>query len=259
MSLVIAETPRPGVRQLTLNRPEARNALSTALIEELAAQVTVAVKDDAIGCVVITGSRTVFSAGADIKEMLAGGIAVLEQPKRCAAWAVIEDCPKPLIAAVRGYAFGGGNELAMLADFIIASPEARFGQPEINLGILPGDGGTQRLPRLAGKALATLMIMSGEPIDAPTALRAGLVAEIAPPGQTLERALDLAERIAARAPVAQRLIKQAIRAADEAPLSEGLKAERRARRRDRCRRSIAVRRNCRAPRRARSPGRPAPG
>ncbi len=116
----------------------------------------------------------------------------------------------------------------MLADFIIASPEARFGQPEINLGILPGDGGTQRLPRLAGKALATLMIMSGEPIDAPTALRAGLVAEIAPPGHTLERALDLAERIAARAPVAQRLIKQAIRAADEAPLSEGLKAERRA-------------------------------
>lgn len=226
MNLVMPSMPRPGVAQLTLNRPEARNALSTALIGELAAAFSKAIDDVQIRCIVLTGSDRVFSCGADVKEMAARGFAVLEDRLRCHDWAIAENCPKPVIAAVNGLALGGGGELAMLADFIIAGDTAKFGQPEINLGIFPGDGATQRLTRLVGRGLATRMILTGEPIDAQTALRAGLVSEVVPAEQVLKRSLDLAEMIAAKAPLAARYAKQAIRMADEDSLSAGLMFER---------------------------------
>lgn len=226
MNLVLRSIPRPGVMLLTLNRPEARNALSTALIGELAVAVSNAIDDAQVRCIVLTGSEKVFSCGADVKEMAAHGYAVLEGRSRCDNWAIVEHCPKPVIAAVNGLALGGGAELAMLADFIIAGDTAKFGQPEINLGILPGDGATQRLPRLVGRGLAMRMILTGQQIDAQVALGAGLVTEVVPAEQLLEKSLDLAEAIAAKAPLAARYAKQAVGMADEATLSAGLKFER---------------------------------
>ena len=226
MKLVVPSVPRPGVMQLSLNRPEARNALSSALIEELAAAYSSAIDDVHVRCIVLTGSGPVFSCGADVKEMAARGFAVLQDPSRCRNWAVAEHCPKPVVAAVNGLALGGGTELAMLADFIVAADTAKFGQPEINLGIFPGDGATQRLTRLVGRALAMKMILTGEPIDAHTALGAGLVAEVVPLAQVLERSLDIAAMIASKPPLAARLAKQAINMADEGTLSAGLAFER---------------------------------
>lgn len=226
MKLIVASVPRPGVAQLALNRPEARNALSTALLEQLAGAFCAAIDDAQIRCIVLTGTAAFFSCGADVKEMVARGIAVLEDGSRCRNWAIAENCPKPVVAAVSGMALGGGAELAMLADFIVASDTARFGQPEINLGIFPGDGATQRLIRLVGRPLAMRMILTGEQIDAQTALRAGLVTEVVAPEQVLERALDIATLIASKAPLAARYAKQAVRMADEIPLSAGLAYER---------------------------------
>lgn len=226
MKLVVSSVPRPGVMQFALNRPEARNALSSALLEELAGAFCAAIDDDQIRCIVITGTADFFSCGADVKEMAARGLAALEDRARCRNWAIVENCPKPVIAAVSGLALGGGSELAMLADFIIASDTARFGQPEINLGIFPGDGATQRLIRLVGRPLALRMILTAEPIDARTALRAGLVTEVVAPDQVLPRALDVAAVIAAKAPLAARYAKQAVRMADETALCAGLVFER---------------------------------
>jgi enoyl-CoA hydratase len=226
MNLVVSSVPRPGVAQLALNRPQARNALSTALIEQLADSFCAAIDDDRIRCIVMTGTADFFSCGADVKEMAARGIAVLEERSRCRNWGLAENCPKPVIAAVSGLALGGGCELAMLADFIIASDTARFGQPEINLGIFPGDGATQRLIRLVGRPLAMKMILTGQQIDAQTALRAGLVAEVVPTEGLLQKALDTAEVIASKAPLAARFAKQAVRMADEVALSAGLVFER---------------------------------
>lgn len=226
MDFVASSVPRPGVMQLALNRPEARNALSTALLDQLAAAFCTAIDAAQIRCIVLTGTAEVFSCGADVKEMAARGLAVLEDRARCRNWALVEHCPKPVIAAVSGLALGGGCELAMLADFIIAGSTARFGQPEINLGIFPGDGATQRLVRLVGRPLALQMILSAEPIDAQTALRAGLVTEVVAPEQVLGRALDIAAVIAAKAPLAARFAKQAVRMADETTLSAGLVFER---------------------------------
>ena len=226
MKLVVASVPRPRVAQLVLNRPEARNALSTALLDQLAAAFCAAIDDDQIRCIVMTGSTEVFSCGADVKEMAARGLAVLEDRSRCRDWAAVENCPKPVVAAVSGLALGGGSELAMLADFIVASDTAKFGQPEINLGIFPGDGATQRLIRLVGRPLAMQMILTAQPIDAHTALRAGLVTEVVAPAQVLNRALDLAAVIASKAPLAARFAKQAVRMADDTTLSAGLVFER---------------------------------
>ncbi len=227
-SVLVASTPRPGVRALEINRPEKRNALSNTVIGALADAITVAQDDDELGCLVISGRGGVFSAGADIAEMNARGVAAIDNRVRMDGWHIIENCPKPVIAAVEGYAFGGGNELAMTADFIVAAADARFGQPEINLGILPGDGGTQRLTRAVGKALAMRMMLTGEPIDAATAQRAGLVADIVPAGQALSRALDVAEVIATKNPIGTAMVKQAATAAFEVPLTAGLVAERQA-------------------------------
>lgn len=226
MNLIVSSVPRPGVAQLALNRPEARNALSTMLLEQLADAFCAAIDDPQIRCIVLTGTAQFFSCGADVKEMAARGIAVLQDRSRCRNWAIAENCPKPVIAAVNGMALGGGAELAMLADFIVAGDTARFGQPEINLGIFPGDGATQRLIRLVGRPLAMRMILTGEQIDAHTALRAGLVTEVVAPDRVLEHSLDIAALIASKAPLAARYAKQAVRMADEIPLSAGLDYER---------------------------------
>ncbi len=226
MSLVLVSRPRPGVLLVTLNRPEKRNALSTALVVEVAGTLARAAGDDDVRCVVLAGDDRAFSAGADIKEMVDGGLAALADDRRLAAWDAIQAFEKPLVAAVNGVCLGGGNELAMLADIVVAGETARFGQPEINLGILPGDGATQRLARAVGKSLAMKLVLTGEPIDAATAREAGLVAEITPPGETLGRALAIAVTIAEKAPVAARLAKAAVLAAFEQPLSGGLAFER---------------------------------
>ena len=219
--------PRPGVLHLTLNRPEKRNALNVEMLGALAAGLDEARSDDSVRCVVLSGDARAFCAGTDITEMVEGGLAVLESDARDGAWKTIEGFPKPLVAAVVGVAYGGGHELAMLCDIVIAGENARFCQPEINIGILPGDGATQRIPRSIGKSLAMKMILSGEPIDAATALAAGLVAEVAPHEAALDRALDLAAKIAEKSPIVLQLAKRAVLAAYETGLSEGLEEERR--------------------------------
>lgn len=226
MSLLLASRPRPGVLLVTLDRPEKRNALSTALVVELAETLARATADDDVRCLVLTGDDRAFSAGADIREMVEGGLAALADDRRLRAWDAIEAFEKPLVAAVNGVCFGGGNELAMLADIVVAGETARFGQPEINIGIIPGDGATQRLTRAVGKALAMKLVLTGEPMDARTAREAGLVAEVTPPDRTLERALDLAASIAEKAPLAARLAKAAVLAAFDLPLGGGLAVER---------------------------------
>tara|TARA_B100000446_G_scaffold127798_1_gene119789 strand:- start:65 stop:823 length:759 start_codon:yes stop_codon:yes gene_type:complete len=228
LNLVIEEHPRVGVVQLTLNRPDKRNALSNALIAELSEAVNDACISKDIRCCVLVGSGGVFSAGADVSEMEELGIEAIDNTARQMNWERIEKCPKPIIAAVEGFAFGGGHELAMVSDFIVAAEDARFGQPEINLGILPGDGATQRLTRVAGKGLAMRMMLTGEPIDAPTAYAAGLVAALAPPGKALEEALKLAVKIAEKNPIGATLVKQAVKASYETTLTAGLESERQA-------------------------------
>jgi enoyl-CoA hydratase len=223
---VLTSRQSGGVLHLQLNRPEARNALSRALIAALADALRAASSDEAVHVVMLSGGERQFCAGADIKEFVAEGGAVLESPKRIEDWAAIERFPKPLVAAVEGYAFGGGFELVLTADIVVAAENARFAFPEINLGLFPGDGGTQRATRVAGKALVMKMIMTGEPIDAQTALTAGLVSELAATGKVAARAEELAGLLAAKPPVALRLAKAAVLAAYESPLSGGLVQER---------------------------------
>ena len=225
---ILVEPRAAGVLLVTLNRPQQLNALSGALIEALGQTLFDAAADRNVRCVVLTGSERVFSAGADIKEMASRGIAAIDYPARQEAWRRIERFPKPLAAAVEGLCLGGGHELALLADIIIAGETARFGQPEITIGILPGDGATQRIARVAGKSLAMKMILGGETIDAAGALAAGLIAEAVPAGKALARALEIAGKIAEMPPIAAQLAKQAVLAAYESPLSQGLAAERQA-------------------------------
>ena len=217
-----------GVLCITLNRPTAHNALRTQTLAELAVALNDASENELIRCVIITGGPKVFAAGADIKEMAdLDAIGVLKN-KRPEYWANIRDFKKPMIAAVNGFALGGGCELAMHADIIIAGDNAQFGQPEINLGIIPGAGGTQRLIRTVGKALATKMVLAGEFINAQTALSSGLVAEITLPELTLERATKLAQLIASKPPLAVQLAKEALLNSFETSLSSGLEFERKA-------------------------------
>lgn len=216
------------ILQLKLNRPQARNALRTQTLAELAAALDTAAADDEIRCAVVFGNLKVFAAGADLKEMAANDMVDLLDDPRVDHWARITAFPKPLIAAVNGFALGGGCELVLNADIVVAGDNAQFGQPEINLGIIPGAGGTQRLIRAVGKSLASKMVLSGQFIDAETALRAGLVSDVVVPELTLEKALELARIIAARSPLALRQAKEALRQAFEAPLGSGLEFERKA-------------------------------
>jgi len=215
-----------GVACITLNRPQARNALRTALLEEVADAFAIIASDASLRCVVLTGSEQVFAAGADISEMAAMNMTDVLQDVRPQYWAAIAAFPKPVIAAVNGFALGGGCELAMHADIIIAGSNAQFGQPEINLGIIPGAGGTQRLIRCVGKALASKMVLSGEFIDAQTALSAGLVAEVTQAELTLERAVALARIIASKPPLAVQQAKAALLKSFDTTLGAGLDFER---------------------------------
>ncbi|PNA02172.1 MULTISPECIES: 2,3-dehydroadipyl-CoA hydratase PaaF [unclassified Pseudomonas] len=227
-SNLIVQAPADGVRLITLHRPQALNALNTALLEELAAELNAADQDPQIRAVVITGSRKAFAAGADINEMAQRDLVGILGDPRVLHWQRIAGFGKPLIAAVNGFALGGGCELVMCADIVIAGSDARFGQPEINLGILPGAGGTQRLLRAVGKPLAMQMVLGGEAIGARHALQAGLVSEVTEPELTVERALQVAVAIAAKAPLAVRLAKEALLKAQDMDLASGLRFERHA-------------------------------
>lgn len=224
-ALVVSARPAKGVMLLRLNRPERRNALNNKLIAELADRVRRA--EQARGCrvIVLSGGPDCFSAGADIKEMRTEGIAAIQNRGRAENWAVLETARIPIIAAVSGLCYGGGHELAMLCDIVIASETAIFAQPEIGLGHIPGDGATQRLPRRIGKYAAMRMILTGRPVKAAAALRLGLAAEVAPDAEA--RALELAAQIARHSARALGLAKDAVRASEELPLSAGLERERR--------------------------------
>jgi enoyl-CoA hydratase len=226
-TLVLAARPAAGVLLLTLNRPEKLNALSKQLLSQLADHLHQAEADGAVGCVVLTGAGRAFAAGADISDMLVRGAASYADPERLENWRRIEAFAKPIIAAVNGYALGGGLELALLCDIIIASEAARFGTPEIKIGSFPGDGGTQRLPRLVGRSFAMQMVLTGEMVGADLAERKGLVSEVLPAAQLLPRALELANLIAAKSVAITPYAKRSVRASDECGLAEGLVLEHR--------------------------------
>lgn len=216
------------VLTITINRPKARNALRTQLLHEIAQTLDKATSDDNVRCVVLTGGDKVFAAGADITEMAdKTSVGVLQDP-RANHWRTIRDFPKPMIAAVNGFCLGGGNELAMHCDILIAGKNAQFGQPEINLGIIPGAGGTQRLTAMIGKSKAMRLVLSGEFLSAEDAERAGLVSEVCEPELTLEKATALARKIASKAPVAARLAKESVLKASDGLLAEGIAFERKA-------------------------------
>ncbi len=222
---IIVET-HDRVGLVRLNRPKALNALNSAVINEAGQAFTAFDNDPAIGALVLTGSDKAFAAGADIKQMAKATLADVIKNDPIEEWSVIGKLTKPLIAAVSGYAFGGGCEVAMMCDMIVASETAIFGQPEINLGIIPGAGGTQRLIRAVGKALAMEMILNDRRLSAAEAYQFGLVNRVYPVESYLEEALKLANEIAARAPLAVQLAKEAIDKAYEMTLAEGLNFER---------------------------------
>ncbi|MCR8924453.1 2,3-dehydroadipyl-CoA hydratase [Dasania sp. GY-MA-18] len=225
---IVLDKPVAAVQLIRLNRPQAHNALTSALLLELAAALEEIARDDAIAAVVLTGGDKVFAAGADLKEMAALDMVGVLNDERPAIWRRIYQFPKPLIAAVNGFALGGGCELAMHADIIIAGDNAQFGQPEINLGMIPGAGGTQRLIRAVGKSLAMKMVLAGEFINAQEALRAGLVAEVSVPEMTIERAMKLAQSIAQKPALAVKQAKEVLLKAFETDLEAGLQYERKA-------------------------------
>lgn len=225
---MLIEVTRPAQHVLLIRfaRPEARNALSRALLRETAAQLAAAEADPQIRVVVLTGDERAFSAGADIKEMDDGGIPMWGRADRLQAWKTIERFAKPLIAAANGWALGGGCELLLLADIVVLGDNARLGFPEVKIAAFPGDGGTQRLPRAIGKTRAMWMMMSGESIDAATACAWGLAVQAVPAVQTVPRALQMAEQIARMSPVAVGMIKQEVLMSFQKPLDESLSLER---------------------------------
>jgi enoyl-CoA hydratase/carnithine racemase len=214
------------VALLRLSSPETRNALSAEMKEAILATLEGWDRDPEVRCVVVAGSERVFAAGADIKAMAERGVTVPPDPDAAAFWTRLAALQTPLIAAVSGYALGGGCELAMACDMIVADDTARFGQPEVTLGIIPGGGGTQRLTRAIGKQRAMEYVLTGRLFEADQAAAWGLVNTVTKKGRHLEEALELAETIAARAPVATRLAKRAVLAAEQTGLAAGMKAER---------------------------------
>jgi enoyl-CoA hydratase len=219
---------RGAVTLVTLNRPDALNALNSQVLKELIDAFAAYDRDESQRCLVLTGSgEKAFAAGADIKEMQPQGFADMYASDFFAGWEKVTGTRKPWIAAVAGYALGGGCEVAMMADFIIAADTAKFGQPEIKLGVTPGMGGSQRLTRAVGKAKAMEMCLTGRMMDAPEAERSGLVARVVPAGQLLDEALKTAEAIAAMPPLAAIAVKEMVNAAFEMPLGQGIRFERR--------------------------------
>jgi enoyl-CoA hydratase/carnithine racemase len=225
--LVDVEPRGEGVWLLRLDRPDARNALSPELMEELAAELERLDADPEARCLVIAGSDSVFAAGADIRAMRE---RTLEESMRLPAasfWRRVAAIKTPLVAAVSGWALGGGFELVLTCDLVVASETAEFGQPEITLGIIPGGGGTQRLARVLGKQRTMELVITGRRIDAREAASLGIVNAVVSKREWLDQALELARRVASRPPIAARLAKQAVIAADETALSAGIEVERR--------------------------------
>jgi len=223
---LIVET-RGKVGLITLHRPKALNALCDALIDELNQALDTFEADDAVGCIVITGSEKAFAAGADIKEMAGRTFMEVYKGNFIAKWERVTRCRKPVIAAVAGYALGGGCELAMMCDLILAGDNAKFGQPEITIGTIPGSGGTQRLTRFVGKSKAMEMCLTGRMMDAEEAERAGLVSRILPAGELLDEAVKVASRIADMSLPTVMMAKEAVNRAYETTLAEGVLFERR--------------------------------
>ncbi|MCZ6605109.1 MAG: enoyl-CoA hydratase [Alphaproteobacteria bacterium] len=219
---------RGAVGLITLNRPQALNALNGALIQDLGEALDGFEDDDAIGCIVVTGSDKAFAAGADIKEMAPKShMDVYLEDFITVGWEKVSKVRKPVIAAVAGYALGGGCELAMMCDFILAAENAKFGQPEITLGTIPGAGGTQRLTRFVGKSKAMEMILTGRMMAADEAERAGLVSRIVALDDLVEEALAVAQKIAKLSRPAVMMAKESVNRAYETTLSEGVRFERR--------------------------------
>jgi len=228
VSEVLSERPTPGVVLLRINRPEARNALNMQVRRQLSEEFLRLNGDEAVRAVVLTGDDKAFAAGADLKEF--AELTAVEQMQRQThrLFASIAACPKPVIAAVNGFALGGGCELAMHADIIVAGENARFGQPEVRVGLMPGAGGTQRLTRAVGKFRAMKLVLLGEPISGAEAAAMGLASEVVADEQVLPRALEMAERIAALPPLAIEQIKEVLIAGMDASLETGLMLERKA-------------------------------
>jgi enoyl-CoA hydratase len=223
---IIVET-RGKVGLITLNRPQALNALNSGLIADLTAAVDAFEADPGVGCLVLTGSEKAFAAGADIKEMAGKSYMDAFFDDFAASWDRVARTRKPVIAAVAGFALGGGCELAMMCDLIIAADNAKFGQPEIKLGIIPGIGGTQRLTRAIGKAKAMDLCLTGRMMDAAEAERSGLVARVVPLASLMEEAVKTAETIAAMSLPVAMIAKESVNRAFESSLAEGIRFERR--------------------------------
>jgi enoyl-CoA hydratase len=219
---------RDKVGLIRINRPEALNALNGTVMSEMAQALEAFDADPSVGAIVITGDARAFAAGADIKEMADATPVEMLTADRISRWDTLRRIKKPIIAAVSGWCLGGGNELAMACDMIVASETAKFGQPEINIGVIPGAGGTQRLTRAVGKALAMEMVLNNRTLSAQEALQHGLVNRVVPAEVCLEEALTLAGEVAARAPLAVRLGKEAVNHAFESFLEDGVADERRA-------------------------------
>lgn len=224
-NILVETRDRAGL--IKLNRPKALNALNAQLIEELNDAIDQFEADDKIGCIVITGSEKAFAAGADIKEMQSKDFVDVFKENFIGRWERISRTRKPVIAAVAGYALGGGCEMAMMCDFIIAAENAKFGQPEINLGVMPGSGGTQRLTRFVGKSKAMDMCLTGRNMDAAEAERTGLVSRVVPLEELVDEAVKTANKIADMSMIAVMMTKEAVNRAYETTLAEGILFERR--------------------------------
>lgn len=225
---IIVSQPFPGVAQIRLNRPEARNALNLSVRRQLAEQFKALAEEAGVRCIVITGGDKVFAAGADLKEIAESSAIDMHLRQVQKLWAAISSCPKPVIAAVNGYALGGGCELAMHADIIVAGRGASFGQPEIKVGVMPGAGGTQRLTRAIGKFQAMKLLLTGLPISGEEAFAMGLASEVVDDDKVQERALDLARIVADMPPLAATQIKEVLLAGQDASLDAALTLERKA-------------------------------
>ncbi len=225
---LLVEYPADAIVVLRLNRPQVRNALNLEIRVRLADEVTRHAADEKIRCLIVTGSDTIFAAGADIGQMAEAGPVEIMARNLQKYWRTIMDCPKPVIAAIEGFALGGGLELALCADIIVAGEAARLGLPEVKVGILPGGGGTQKLARLIGSKRAMLLLLTGRMFSAAEALSMGVVSDVAPTGQALARALEIAREIAAMPPIAVTQIKEIVNAGLNAPLDAALALERKA-------------------------------
>lgn len=226
---ILLSRPEPSVLLVTLNRPKALNALSTPLFLELNKALVEADEDESVGAIVITGSEKAFAAGADIKEMKDKEFSEVFKTNYLENWAGLTKLRKPIIAAVSGFALGGGCELALMCDIILASPTAKFGQPEINLGTIPGGGGSQRLAHLIGKSRTMEMVLTGRMVSAEEAEKWGLVSRVvgAGEGQVVKEAVTVAQEIASKSQIAVQAAKEVVNAAYEMSLDQGLRFERR--------------------------------